>query len=150
MNCGLLEGFPCADIEARICGWFGQELESILDRAASQLTGDKAVQVPEDVFWFATQVHASGPLLDQLCQALQDCLIQDAFCWCSSDQSAVLHTKSRAEQVWVRCIQDVQQTHRHSSVRGFQAGPAPKHMLVLTKWTYTYVLGLHDIRLRVW
>ena len=33
-----------------------QELESILDRAASQLTGDQAIQVPEDVFWFATQV----------------------------------------------------------------------------------------------
>ncbi|CAL8472261.1 g11803 [Coccomyxa elongata] len=32
-----------------------KELESILDRAASQLTGDQAMQVPEDVFWFATQ-----------------------------------------------------------------------------------------------
>lgn len=35
--------------------WCGQELEAILDRAASQLTGNKAVQVPEDVFWFVTQ-----------------------------------------------------------------------------------------------
>ncbi|EIE23428.1 hypothetical protein COCSUDRAFT_53335 [Coccomyxa subellipsoidea C-169] len=34
-----------------------KELESILDRAASQLTGDKALQVPEDVFWFATQAQ---------------------------------------------------------------------------------------------
>lgn len=96
MNCGLLEGFPCADIEARICGWFMQELESILDRAASQLTGDKAVQVPEDVFWFATQVHASVPLLHQYCRALQDCLIHDAFCWCSSDDQ--LSWMLRAEQ----------------------------------------------------
>lgn len=39
-----------------------QELESILDRAASQLTGDKALQVPEDVFWFATQVRACNPV----------------------------------------------------------------------------------------
>lgn len=34
-----------------------QELESVLDRAVSQLSGAGSVQVPEEVFWFATQVN---------------------------------------------------------------------------------------------
>jgi hypothetical protein len=39
---------------------FLKELESILDRAVSQLSGQDTVQVPEEVFWFATQVQAPG------------------------------------------------------------------------------------------
>ena len=83
-----------------------QELESILDRAASQLTGDQAIQVPEDVFWFATQVKPPVSLCKHGWRLMSDHIGMDAVwqhiyccerCWPVETFTEGHHLRQEAE-----------------------------------------------------
>lgn len=52
-DCVCTPGPVCCIVVLNVCTWL-QELEGIVSRAALQ-SPDSAEQLPEEVFWFATQ-----------------------------------------------------------------------------------------------